>query len=1575
MATLETLEIEFKAQMGNLASQMNAVKSHLLSVNKGASTAGASMRNLARMAKMFLTVYVGRAMLRVGKESLAMANEVIESENLFNVSFGGMSNTAREWSDSFGSSLGLNAYQLRKNAGMFYVMFQSMKLGTQESYKMATGLVELANDMASFYNIDPQQAMEKLQSGVTGMPRPLKELGILVDESTIKETSFAKAIKASGREMTEQEKVIARYRAIMEQTSAAQGDLARTIESPANQIRLLNSVLDQAKVALGQAFQPIQSVVIPILISLANAAKTAAQALAFLLGGLGGFRSSTGGKNLAASLAGTAVKAITGANSTNNLSDALDGAAKSYGSAGRAAKQASKDMNIGLKSFDEINKITEDAADKADEGGGGGGGVDEIEVPDTTPITGYVDILETVSAAVAALAAKFAEYKFAFENSLFAQALTSAWETLKGLVGAWTSDSATFVSGLEAITAAWIAFKITGNPAIALAVGAIVYIAEQINQAAAKLREARLSEAFGNIKLSVDEINTIITQTIGGKTQQMLKDLKALKTESDDALAAYSQSVSHTKRVELIIQLLPELTGFDVYVQTLAETSLLIQQMGGTISKDIVAYLNAKLEGKQISQEQYDGEIGKMNGYLETAKTAGEKLETEVPAMITAALEGDNTIDTQELKDISGAIDANFKNAVAALEALKTMQEAQINADLKAGIIDKTTAETKLAELNANVDAELARLGGVKTDLIATLTVNSAEVVNVAATIEGKLNAVQNELMLAGKSITVPFMAYLDAQYAEGKYNYTEYKAKIGEMNGIVAIWGGAVTTFRSDAMAYVDAAWKDGEVNADELIAAKGVIEKKAQSIINGLFALQTWAKGLIQADLDAGLLTPEEAEAKIVELEGVVQGQIDGTRAAQVTAIAALTVSKWDTSAWTQEQKDAYVTAIQGEIDAHVTASTTAQATVTASFTALLGEGWDASTINQGITDIFAGADAKASAAAQNINDLITQGLKVEFTPELIAQINASREVLAQALADISGEFTAIGALNMAGNVMSDLTHQTVTDYIAAISTYVSTAGSELQALYERNLAYLMNHKDDLGAEFDTMMAELQTSLATRLAEVQNTALTHAATTLGPSLISALQSGKLNDADKAFYKNMIDDMLGKVDFSKLSTEARAAYLELKSIFSPMPLAFYTITSDAMARIESAIGAGTIGAEDKAKILEAALTGGLADLKAEFIRLGNDAAASLIDEIIGLSPEAKAAAQAYMQSVANGIQAGLDTGRITGEIADKIRAAAQVGNLQGLADEYRNMGDILIADFIEGIIAGSTNLAPTFDSIRQAAINAMGGNGSLVAKMFATGSEAAKMIASGLLSKEVDVLQASAIMQASAEGTLPSLIEFYKKNGNTSAATLAQSLLDKCPEVKAAADKVAAAAKIPDKSSESQTTGKNIISGLILGMSSLMESLKAKAAELARAALSKFKSIFKPGSPSKVMIALGEQIGQGLALGIYDTTRLVVSAADAMSGAVLNAYGGIEPQLMANKELAASAQYGVEATIAGSEGRMANIIEEATRSAVSQVLDRLNVTLNVDGTTLGNVSIRAINDAQRRANRILLEM
>lgn len=359
--TIETLQVQLKADVDDLRKQMDAAREslgqlelgsketreELEKLNKAGTSLQSSFGGLKSLFAGLGTAYIGKKLIDIGKSSVQMAMDVVESESLFETSMGSMAGAAREWSEQLSESLGLNAYELRQNVGVMYNMTKSMGIAGDTAYDLSTSLVLLAQDMASFYNMDTEEAFVKLRAGITGETEPLKALGILVDENTVSQYAYQNGLAETGEELTQQQKVLARYYAILDQTSTAQGDLARTIESPANQLRIFQAQLEQTRIELGMGLLPVLQEVMPYMIALA-------QKLTEIIGALFGVEKAANA--VSSSLGGADYSSISQATeSENELGDAIE--------------ETDKKLKKSLTGFDEINKLSAGSESLADQMG------------------------------------------------------------------------------------------------------------------------------------------------------------------------------------------------------------------------------------------------------------------------------------------------------------------------------------------------------------------------------------------------------------------------------------------------------------------------------------------------------------------------------------------------------------------------------------------------------------------------------------------------------------------------------------------------------------------------------------------------------------------------------------------------------------------------------------------------------------------------------------------------------------------------------------------------------------------------------------------------------------------------------------------------------------------------------------------------------------------------------------------------------------------------------------------------------------------------------------------------------
>ncbi|MDD4804276.1 MAG: hypothetical protein PHN69_03805 [Candidatus Pacebacteria bacterium] len=243
--------------LGQLVVHIGARTSDL---ERGLATAEKKLDSFARKASKTgrtLTLAITTPMMLVARKASLMAAEVIESENLFEISMGNMTDSAYAFSKEFSSSMKVNEYEMRKQMGIFKVMAESMGMPEEAAYELSKGFTTLAYDLASFYNISYEQAFEKLQSGMVGMVMPLRELGININETTVENFALRNGLIQQGETLSETGKLFARYGTIMEQSQKSHGNLAREIDNPLSQLRSLKEQVQRVTIEFGQALIPM----------------------------------------------------------------------------------------------------------------------------------------------------------------------------------------------------------------------------------------------------------------------------------------------------------------------------------------------------------------------------------------------------------------------------------------------------------------------------------------------------------------------------------------------------------------------------------------------------------------------------------------------------------------------------------------------------------------------------------------------------------------------------------------------------------------------------------------------------------------------------------------------------------------------------------------------------------------------------------------------------------------------------------------------------------------------------------------------------------------------------------------------------------------------------------------------------------------------------------------------------------------------------------------------------------------------------------------------------------------------
>lgn len=229
-----------------------------------AKTAGGSITsNLSRVGGAIVVgslAAAGAAVTALGglmASSIGPASDLNETVSKASVVFGGADAYVLKFGKSAASSLGMSENAAIGAAATYGNLFRSMGMGTTTSAEMSVELVKLAGDLASFNNLDPTEVLDKLRAGLTGETEPLKTLGVNLSAAAVEAQAMKMGLVGAGKEMSASAKAQATYALIMQQTSLAQGDFARTSGGLANQQRILGATFENVKSTIGTALLPV----------------------------------------------------------------------------------------------------------------------------------------------------------------------------------------------------------------------------------------------------------------------------------------------------------------------------------------------------------------------------------------------------------------------------------------------------------------------------------------------------------------------------------------------------------------------------------------------------------------------------------------------------------------------------------------------------------------------------------------------------------------------------------------------------------------------------------------------------------------------------------------------------------------------------------------------------------------------------------------------------------------------------------------------------------------------------------------------------------------------------------------------------------------------------------------------------------------------------------------------------------------------------------------------------------------------------------------------------------------------
>jgi hypothetical protein len=372
----QTVQATNKATTG-----FNNLKSSLSSLPGQMSVVGASTSKL--FSKLMQLVSI-REIFGLFKKLVNYSNDYIESMNLFVVSSTGYYESMKANADILSFYAGVTQTTIANAAGQFKLLATEMGVSSDKAAKMSNSLVNLAVDMSSLFNRDFEDVMVDLESGLQGMTRAVRKYGIDLTEAGIAETAAQLGIQKKTAAMSQAEKMQIRYIRILQQTNLAQTDFARTIQTPANMLKILKDQIKETAVTLGNLFYPILNTVLPALIKFTLVIQNIAKYLAKLFG------IDTTKKLIDPSESKDLEKSTAAA--ASNMDDAAS---------------SSKKMKQQLQGFDELNNLTTSASSGAGAGDAGTGGPISIDIPSYDNLLSLTDFLPNIRKQAEEITNKF----------------------------------------------------------------------------------------------------------------------------------------------------------------------------------------------------------------------------------------------------------------------------------------------------------------------------------------------------------------------------------------------------------------------------------------------------------------------------------------------------------------------------------------------------------------------------------------------------------------------------------------------------------------------------------------------------------------------------------------------------------------------------------------------------------------------------------------------------------------------------------------------------------------------------------------------------------------------------------------------------------------------------------------------------------------------------------------------------------------------------------------------------------------------------------------------------------------
>lgn len=302
------------------------------------------MRNMAKLVSLkAIAEYLGNA--------VAKFNDFYEATDLFHNAMGNLSGEADTLISKMQGLLGVDPTKAMTYMATIQSLGTSFGLTSDKAYVLSKNLTQLAYDEGSYWNKDVAETFTAMSSAISGEIEPIRRLGIDLTQARLQQELLALGFNKQVSSLSQADKAVLRYIAIMKQTANVQGNLAQTIQSPANQIKILKAQLDMLAKSVGSLLYPALKSILPPLIAAVQLIREFVEWVAKLMGVKVVFTDFT-----------------KSADSVGGIGDAMDNTADST----KKAAKALKDYTMG---FDELNIIDPTQGSSGSGGGASAGNI------------------------------------------------------------------------------------------------------------------------------------------------------------------------------------------------------------------------------------------------------------------------------------------------------------------------------------------------------------------------------------------------------------------------------------------------------------------------------------------------------------------------------------------------------------------------------------------------------------------------------------------------------------------------------------------------------------------------------------------------------------------------------------------------------------------------------------------------------------------------------------------------------------------------------------------------------------------------------------------------------------------------------------------------------------------------------------------------------------------------------------------------------------------------------------------------------------------------------------------------